>query len=286
MKITKKLGLVFLSLLLFAVAGCVSVMDRTGKILDGSAFEEKRISRYRAREKDGAAFDMELLHVENKIGQRSLVISQKIFPAVQIRATEPNAQGIIHITSIDYLSGNTSGWNQYRFDLSGTGSCVLGDTQAVFSLNYDIEAIQISSGKIRFNDSTLIGSAAAENLRNRADRIEVLTEWMKDLDDSVQELDRKAFKEYWKPFLLPETCPRNKRPAEWQQPGDTFVKSEDIRWNTGYTERVFPEVLWQVRNSGTLLRDWEEAFEWIYLIYEWEMFVGMFSAEITLNRIN
>ena len=151
-------------------------------------------------------------------------------------------------------------------------------------MNNDIEKVQVQSGKIRLYDSTISGSSALENLRNREERIEALIEWMKNLENAPLNLDRKAFMEYWKPILLPETCAKSKRPSNWLLEGDKFNKAEDINWNTGYSERVFPEELRPVRNTGTLLRDWEEAFEWIYFQYEWEAFIAMLSIENTLQR--
>jgi len=276
-------GLVAGTLLL--CIGCVSLMEKTGKALDGSAFAEKKIARYRARAKEGAEFDMEILHAQDKAGQRLLVVSQGKFPAVQMRVTEPDSEQNFYVSSVDYVSGNTAGWNQYSMELSGTGSCVLSETGAVFSLNGDIEKVQITQGKIRLYDTTIIGGNAVNNLRNREDRIEALAEWMRGREDAPQGLDRKAFQNFWKPVLFPEICPKRKRPAGWQLDGDVYKRAEEIKWNTGYSQRVFPELFWPVRDSGTLLRDWEEAFEWIYLQYEWETFIGMFSREITLKKV-
>jgi hypothetical protein len=77
----------------------------------------------------------------------------------------------------------------------------------------------------------------------------------------------KGFETYWKPILFPEINPAKKRPEGWQQEGDAWVRKNDIRWNTGYTERVFPEMLRPIRDSGDILCDWEEAVAWIYLEY-------------------
>ena len=264
---------------------CSSLMDKTGKAIDGTAFKEKKIARYRALEKQGALLDMELLHAENKNGERLLVISQNKFPAVQIRTTEPDADGAFFVKSLHYISGNTSGWNQFSMGLNGTGKCTLNPDNAVFSINDDLEKVQVEQGKIRLFDTTIIGKEAVENLHNRAERIEALTEWMKGHGTAAKGTDRKAFEAFWKPILVPETCAKKKRPSDWLAEGDTFAKAEDINWNTGYTERVFPEELWPVRNSGTLLRDWEEAFEWIYFEYEWETLIGMLSRETTLTRV-
>ena len=73
-------------------------------------------------------------------------------------------------------------------------------------------------------------------------------------------------------------------PEGWERENDQWVKAEDIRWNTGYTERVFPEHLREIRNSGTLLRDWEEAVEWLYVEYEWDRLTEMLSGETVLYK--
>ena len=271
--------------LLMMLSGCVSIMEKTGQVLDGSAFAEKKIARYRIREKDGAQFDMELRHVQNKAGQRHLLVTQNKFPAILLRAAEPDAQENFYVSSVEYISGNNAGWNQYSLEISGSGSCVLGESGAVFSLNDDIEKVQISQGKIRLFDTTVTGTDAVNNLRNREDRIEVLAAWMKEQKNTGNDLKRREFQKYWKPLLFPEISPRAKRPVGWQLEGDQYKRSEDIKWNTSYSERAFPEILRPVRNSGTLLRDWEEAFEWIYLQYNWETFTAMFSNEISLKRV-
>jgi hypothetical protein len=77
---------------------------------------------------------------------------------------------------------------------------------------------------------------------------------------------------------------KRKRPSGWKQEGDKLVMTDDIKWNTDYTQRLFPEELWPVRNSGTMLRDWEEALAWIYLEYEWKNIKDMLSNQIILRE--
>jgi hypothetical protein len=96
--------------------------------------------------------------------------------------------------------------------------------------------------------------------------------------------DRNTFEQFWKPILFPELISRKKQPVGWQREGDQWKKAEDIRWNISYTERTFPELLRNIRNSGTMLRDWEEALDWIYLEYEWENIMELLSKEIVFTR--
>ena len=277
-------------LALFAVpilllSGCLSVVEKTGQVLDGSAFAEKRVARYRALEREGAALDFEIHEMRNRRGQLSLVILPKDFPAIKIRGTEPDAEGNFWVSSLEYLSGSASGWNEYSLEIFGTGTFIQNSGEASFSLDGELEQVQISQGRIRRYDTRITGNDAQAALRNRAVRIEALTEWMLAREGAPQGLSRKNFNSYWKPVLFPELSAKRRRPAGWTQRGDSWGRAEDIRWNHSYSERTFPEEFWPVRNSGTFLRDWEEAFEWVYLQYEWGRLSEALSHETTLRRI-
>jgi hypothetical protein len=158
----------------------------------------------------------------------------------------------------------------------------LGETPS-FSIN-EIETIQITHGRIHRYDTRIIGNDALTSLRNRHERLSALVEWMLTLNGPENQ-DIKNFEKHWGPILFPERVTRRNRPAGWQQDGDKYQRAEDIRWNTGYTERLLPEELWPVRNTGTLLRDWEETLFWIYLKYEWGNIKEMLSQNINLQKI-
>ena len=269
----------------FSCASIVSGIEKTGQILDGSAFAEKKIARFTASVKKGADVDMEIIEAQNKEGERSLVISLKEFPAIKIRGAAPDAQGNFWLNSLEYVSGNTSGWNKYTLEIVGTGKFIQSENGAVFSVNPEIHNIQISQGKIRRYETLISGNDALTNLRNRESRIEAVTEWMSGQENAPKELDRKDFADYWKPVLFPEICAERKRPFGWRGADDVWSRADEIRWNTSYSERTFPEELRPVRDSGTLLRDWEEAFEWIYMRYEWTAIVTMLSGETALTRV-
>jgi hypothetical protein len=276
--------------------GCVSLMEKSGQALDGSAFAEKTVAVYRTAK--NAATAMEIREVENKAGERSVIIMPGNYPSIKFCGSVPDENGEFQLTSLDYLGGNTSGWNEYRLDISGSGTMTPSVTSLSFSINPDIETLQISSGKIRRFDTRIIGNEALASLGNRRERIIAVAEWMKGYEGSdgaedgtpagsvtPGEADRDAFEKYWKPILFPELVSRSKRPADWQREGDQWNRAEDIRWNTSYTERVFPELLRQIRNTGTMLRDWEEALEWLFVEYEWDRITETLSHETVLGRV-
>jgi len=256
-------------------------MEKTGQILDGSAFAENRIALYSMNEKDGAVTDMELSIVRNRENEESVIITFKKYPMMKLRATKPDSDGIFSLLSLDYLAGNTHGWNEYSLSIFGEGTLLIDENVSIQIK--EIEQVTITNGRIHRYDTRLTGNEALTALRNRYDRIGALGEWMLSLDNPKNQTI-KEFEKHWKPILFPERVSSGKKPSGWKQKGDKFEKAEDIRWNTGYTQRIFPEELWLIRDSGTLLRDWEEALSWIYLEYEWESISKMLLQNNILNK--
>jgi len=275
-----KIFILVLSTLL--ISNC-AIMEKAGRSLDGSAKQFKTISVY----KGDSQKKINVSVVENKSKEKLIIITIEDFP-IKIFGTFPDENGSFTLTSLEFLAGNTFGWNEYTLELIGTGilkkelqNSYAGNT-ITFNI-HEIETVQITKGRIQRYDTRLTGKEALSALRNRYERILALTEWMKSLNLEKGQPDDK-FEEYWEPILFPERVSKKKRPNGWLQNGDKFQSAESIRWNTGYTERKFPEELWPVRNSGTLLRDWEEALYWIHLEYEWENIVELLSKEYTLTE--
>ncbi|MDR0487109.1 MAG: hypothetical protein LBG91_02560, partial [Treponema sp.] len=248
--------------------------------VDGSIFKEKKIARYRSTGKES----VEITEVQNKAGERSVIIALSGYPMMKLRGSAPDETREFFLLSQEYLGGGVNSWNEYTLDLAGTGSLSLGETAAL-QIAGEIEPVQISKGRIQRYDTRITGSEALSNLRNRRERVLALVEWMKEREDTPRIENMGEFDNYWKPLLLPEMVSKKNRPEGWMLEGDVSVKNEDVRWNTSYTERLFPEHLRPVRDSGTLLRDWEDALSWIYLEYEWESIVEFFSHEIILERV-
>jgi hypothetical protein len=265
------------------------MVEKTGQVLDGSAFAEKKIAVYRAySQKTGKkkkTVVAEVTEVRNKAGGHSLIITLADFPAMKLRGSMPDGQGVFHLTSLDYLGGSAHGWNEYRLDMFGTGSFVPDGQTAVLSVSRNVEGVQISAGRIHRFDTRITGNEALSSLRNRRERILSVAEWMIEREGVPSGQSLNDFKKYWKPLLLPETVSKKSRPINWQQEGDQWIKAESIHWNAGYTERNFPELLWEIRNSATLLRDWEEALAWIHLEYEWKRITETLAGNITLQRV-
>ena len=208
------------------------------------------------------------------------------YPMMRLRGSMPDENGIFSLNALEYLSGSVQGWSEYSMEILGIGSLSFTET-CVLKINSDIEQIQISSGRIQRYDTRITGAAALTSLRNRNERINATTAWMAAFDapEKLKIKDIDDFDTFWKPVLFPELVSKKKRPEGWLIEGDVFVKNEDILWNTGYTGRMFLEDLSPVRNSGTMLRDWEETLSWIYLSYEWENIKEILSKKTVLQSV-
>ena len=268
----------FLISLLFLSASCVSLVEITGRALDGSAFAEKKTAVYKAP-------GMELREMRNKAGGNSLIIMLDKYPTMKIRASAVNDLGEFNLVSLDYLGGSPQGWNEFLMELAGEGRLILDGTTATFSVHQDsVEPIQISFARIKRYDTRLSGNEALTGLRNRYERIKAVAEWMNSRENAPKEMNVKNFERYWKPILFPEIVFIGKRPQDWQEENDQWNRAESINWNKGYTERLFPEELREIRNSGTMLRDWEEAIDWIYNEYEWNRIKETLAQETVLQK--
>jgi hypothetical protein len=279
MKVIKYFILVISTFLLF---NCVSLMEKTGRVLDGSAFKLKTVSVYKTSGEKGNQQEIKIFVVENKDKEKSIIITLENFPMMKLFGSFPDEEGVFTFTTLEFLAGNANGWNEYTMELIGTGNLNLEDT-VILKID-EIEPVQITKGRVQLYDTRLTGNEALSALRNRRERLLALTDWMSSLSiEKGKKID--DFERFWQPILLPETVSRKKRPNGWIQDADQFQKTDGIRWNISYTERTFSEELWPIRNSGTLLRDWEEAIGWIHLEYEWKNIVELLLKETIFIKI-
>jgi hypothetical protein len=152
-----------------------------------------------------------------------------------------------------------------------------------FTADYtaDEGIVTITRGALKRDDTVITGTEALGILQNRLDRIDALAAWMAQSGYARPFVDQKDFEEYWRAILLPETVSRKKRPARFAAEAAT-VPAEGYQWNTAYTAFLFPldkedkeggtspqnAELAKMRDSGALLRDFEEAVPWIEFQYQ------------------
>ncbi|GHV51316.1 hypothetical protein AGMMS49579_06400 [Spirochaetia bacterium] len=290
----KNIYAVFLiTVILLLLGGCSSLswlVERGGRVLDGAAFKEKVLGVYREEPRRGVQVSRRQVR---KGGEEIITIISDWMPNLSFRASMPAFSDIVDLStggrfelnSLYFLSPNLTGWNEFTLELSGSGNLTVTGTGATLHLDMPVEKIAITEGKIRRDNNRINGEQAITALHNRQERISVLTEWMHAQNPPADFKDQTEFETYWKPIVLPELVSAKKRPPDWPGENAAWIFADDIRWNTTYTQARFPEELHKVRDSGTLLRDWEEALSWIYFDYEWDRLIASLNKDITLIKI-
>jgi hypothetical protein len=266
----KKLKTVMALFLPLLLSGCLSLAEKTGKLLEGGSAYTVR--HYRSPETVPKGRGYQVREKAGKAGQ-GLDILIESFPFITLKASLPEPDGSFYLKSLDYLGGSFSGWVEFSLALSGGGTFIAReDGLSTLRLRPPTEAALISGGRISRGETRLSGEEALRALNNRYERIQALAGWMRRRDVPLPVYSRiEDFDSYWKPLLLPELVPGKKRPPLYRAGEDIrWVRAEDLRWNANYTEKLLPEELWSLRNSGTLKRDWEESRQWIFLIYAWD----------------
>jgi len=267
--------------LFFLLSSCTSMIQKSGEVLEGSSFEEMNLGIYRSSGNDSEA-KIELRELVQKNGEIALEMSSSAWPGFALRGSRPDGRGNFELTGCRVLSSHVHGWNEFTMDIFG--KAIFDNpkkTGAVLYIAGNVERVQISSGKIRLKSERLTGAAALTPLRNRRERILALVEWMNEKAESGEVKTvfsgRKEFEKYWKSLLFPELVSKSKRPPGYTTKNAERKRVDGVKWNRTYTESLFPEGLWEFRNSGALLRDWEEALYWIYIEYSWNHITSSFN---------
>ena len=283
----KKCLLFFIAILL---SSCTGLVQKGGEFLEGSAFGigEKTLAVYKTLGETKKT-ETELREIGHINGERFLEIKSASWPGLALRGGMPDGEGVFHLTEARLLSSHINGWNDFTIGLlgdaafhneAGAGSAGSG----LLRIGDEIERVQVTDGKIKLKDNYLTGNAALTALRNRRERIMAITEWMeewlRETGENPALESREGFEEYWRGRLFPEIVPRKKRPAGYRTENAEWRRVGGVRWNLTYTEYLLPEDLREYRNSGALLRDWEEALNWIYIEYSWEAIIASFNNTI------
>jgi hypothetical protein len=276
---------------------CATIAENAGRLLDGSALAEKKLATYKSG--DGSII---INKIRQKDGTELLQVALNYFPSLKIYTELPDARGNFSLVRLHFLCAGNYGWNEFEVPLSGYGRFIVNDDDgsAVFSLDAEtIDRMPVSGGKILYQQRRSSGEDALRQLVNRENRIAAIVEFMLEAEamqtfgvvsDSSRS-NAKDFGKFWTALFFPETVKKKLRPAVY----NTLLKTEEeqaasngkkhksidgIRWNTTYTALYFPAELQALRDTGTMLRDFEEALPWIFTEYCYAVGIG-FPAGVT-----
>jgi hypothetical protein len=268
-----------LVIIILLISACSTLVNKAGETLDGTTFAEKTLSIY-STEGTRKERKAEVRWVKLKNDEEMLLIKDSDFPGLELRANIPDSSGSFEFRSAEILSSHVHGWNEFTLDLLGSGFFIINKDTAILTVSGLVEGVQISQGRIRLKSSRITGTEALANLRNRRERILALTEWMREKPIIADIKDPESFEKYWKVMLFPELVSKSKRPSGYSTENAEWARADSIKWNQSYTKSCFGEDLWKYRDSGAMLRDWEEASAWIYIEYFWDDIIARINNTV------
>jgi hypothetical protein len=196
-------------------------------------------------------------------------------------------------SSMHWFNNWSNGWTEAEFSMSGQLQ-MLPKGQAWYASVVTPPRIgEPVRTSIRYFYDYLVGERALEEFSNRWKRILSLVTLLKErfqdrkLDYTVpkwsfgRSSQLPSFVEASRQFLFPELYgyavpPKGDGPS---------VRSESVSWSVDYTTTNFPENLRPIRNSGTMLRDFEECLPLWRLAYVFEELWMLRLKETTFNLI-
>lgn len=189
----------------------------------------------------------------------------------------------VQATELSWFTNWNEGWTEAKLACVGRLE-IVRDGEA-WNVNV-IEPVMISSAesaKLRYKDAYYKGEEARNLLDRRISRIRSACAFLNQkfeskvftiFESEEKELNKGSFVTEAGKALFPEvygypegTEPEGKVASDG---GKRFVKGEGLSWDRIYSENVLPEELREVRDSGTLYRDWEETRYLFYYIYTLE----------------
>lgn len=173
----------------------------------------------------------------------------------------------LQVTQLYWFDNWRNGWTEIRFAASGEISIEKKKIRTIYTITQPLKLEFPEAAKVRFKDTYLTGQDALKAVNNRLSRIESINEV---LAEKFELFEKKRFNLRCGAYLFPE---KYKESIEFFKLDllSKKILGDGTYWNENYTKEVFPEYMWEARNSGTFYRDWEEANDLIYILFNWNI---------------
>jgi hypothetical protein len=194
---------------------------------------------------------------------------------------QENGSWIFHMDYLEWFSNWHNGWTEARFGM--LGSLVVrprGDSWNLEVQEFP-EITGVLEGEIRYKESRYYGDRSRDMVSRRWTRIEAAAPFIEDsLDMESYHFAHKKRDYYSEDFqrdleslLFPELYgygDKFPKPDSCKDPEKRYVREEGVTWDGCYSTAYLPEELIPVRDSGTLLRDYEETAGFFTLAVTWQ----------------
>lgn len=206
-------------------------------------------------------------------------IQSSLIPAMSLSGEieKFSEKWIIYITGLTFFDNWPNGWISGTYEASGVITVVKRGKQWVCRIDDELEIWDIIEGQIRYYETYYRDFHGLRKVRNRVERLMEISRFLVEdrkfpglFGDLKKETFRgPGFTTVITPYLFPERYGFNKLKLEgklysgysgFSETGiPSFKVGAGLRWRVDYSSSVFPEYLQELRNSGTLWRDFEEG---------------------------
>ncbi len=195
-----------------------------------------------------------------------------------IKTSDENGT-IWEIEKVEYFASWDRGWTEAVFTAEGLLRFSLKNAVWEVTVVETPEILAVEMASVRLQDSFYKGDQALSILRNRWARIHAAVTELP--PEQFSEKPRGSFDNSYGPVYFPELYGYGPGGV----PIGPYVTGEEMKWDTGWTAKNLPEFLREVRDSGTLFRDWEEGLELWYLAAQWNFFWESADFKNSLSQI-
>jgi hypothetical protein len=168
----------------------------------------------------------------------------------------------VSLSSLRWFNNGLNGWTDASFFLDGTLLLEKSDHGWILKAPSLPVVEGVARASVRYFDTFLLGNKAAEQLSARWDRIEAVTAYLRDQFPDGWIDDQTLVSR----FLFPEIYGY----AANESPGKERVTVDSVDWDKNYTAAHFPARLAPLRESGIMLRDYQESPGLWRLLYHWK----------------
>jgi hypothetical protein len=177
----------------------------------------------------------------------------------------------VTVDRIRWFNNWRDGWTEAEIPAEGT--FVLRPDEAaptgyrVLSVS-PIELYDAAKARIRYRGNLLLTADATTLFNRRLGRIRASAVRL-----AARGTDASTFRAFSKDaggWFFPEVYGYPEGTSKSEQTKENRTRAEGYSWDTAYTRDRMPEELREIRDTGTLFRDWEENAELFYFIYTLE----------------
>lgn len=187
--------------------------------------------------------------------------------------SSPDGRKTLTVESFRWFDNWHDGWTEARIAASGIVILEKKDDGWTVAPQERPVLEYVENATVRHRDTIIERDDGLRRFSWRYDRIAAVSGFLKTvLQDETP--DPAAFRTEAGKYLFPEVYGHAVRRESRSEGKVDRVKAEGISWDTRYTADAFPAEFAEVRNTGTLYRDWVESADLFYVLYVWDQLSG------------